>query len=313
MFDDWLYRVSRSESTRRVLTPLARSYLRYCPGRAGKEAFWNRVVNPYLAWEPYRFVASTIFGCRLAGNTRDMIQQYIYYFGVWEPELTDWISHHLAPGDGFIDVGANIGYYTLLASALVGDSGQVTAIEASPVIYQQLRANLERNRVTNVRALNVAASDHAGRLPLFRGPEHNSGETSLFQSPGSEPGGTIEAAPLSTILETTEVSRMRLLKVDVEGAEGAVIPGLMPLLKSTRQDVQLVIEFHPQYLTTPGKRAEDLINLICSAGFAPYRLRNEYWPLNYRKQDRANAPERFTGTIEGETVVIFSREDLAKG
>ncbi len=309
MLDDFLYRVSRSGKARRILTPLLRSYLRYVPGAPGKEALWNRVVNPYLAWQSYRFVARTAFGRRLAGDTQDMIQQYIYYFGVWEPELTEWISKQLHAGDSFIDVGANIGYYSLLASTLVGETGTVTAIEASPAIFQQLCANLARNDVTNVRSVNVAASDRQEMRPLFRGPNHNRGETSLFQGEGYLPDGMVQAAPLSAILQPREKNNARLIKIDVEGAEGAVLPELIPLASSTRADVEFIVEFHPQYLTTPGKTADDLIKLVCAAGFHPYCLENEYWPLSYRKNRKSNAPTPLRMPIQDETVVIFSRRD----
>jgi FkbM family methyltransferase len=288
---------------------MLRAYLRYFPGMAGKEALWDRVVTPYLAWQSYRFVAPTVFGQRLAGDTKDMIQQYLYYFGLWEPELTYWISEKLRPRDTFIDVGANIGYYSLLASSLVGKSGAVTAIEASPAIFQQLRANLARNHVTNVRCVNVAAADCRGTLPLFRGPAHNAGETSLFQGPGFESDGTVEAAPLGEILEPQEIARARLIKIDVEGAEGGVLPGLLPALNASRADLELIVEFHPQYLTAPGRTADELVMLAQAAGFQAYRLENEYWPLSFVKGSKAGIPARLRAKIEGETVVIFSRRD----
>ena len=309
MLDDFLYRVSRSTTARRILTPVLRGYLRHFPGTAGKEALWNRVVSPYLAWQSYPFVAPTVFGWRLAGDTKDMIQQYLYYFGLWEPELTYWIAGKLRPGDTFIDVGANIGYYSLLASALVGKSGGVTAIEASPAIFQQLRANLARNHVTKVRCVNIAAADRRGTLPLFRGPDHNAGETSLFQGPGFEPDGSVEAAPLAEILEPQEITRARLIKIDVEGAEGGVLPGLLPVLSASHADLELIVEFHPQYLTEPGRTADELVKLVQAAGFQPYRLDNDYWPLSFVKGSKAGTPRRLHTPIEGETVVIFSRRD----
>jgi precorrin-6B methylase 2 len=94
----------------------------------------------------------------MKGDAKDIIQQYIYYFGVWEPRITGWVSRHLAPGDTFIDVGANIGYYSLLASPLVGKTGTVVAIEASPRTFDDLLFNLELNNVSNVRPVNVAVS-----------------------------------------------------------------------------------------------------------------------------------------------------------
>lgn len=312
MFDHLLYRLSQSPGARRFLTPLARGYLRYAPGMAGKDALWNRVVNPYLAWQSHEFVAPTRFGRRIAGNTQDMIQQYIYYFGLWEPDLSDWISGRLRPGDTFIDVGANIGYYALLASTRVGRSGSVVAIEASPTIFRQLRANLERNRTANIRAVNIAASDRRGKVQLFCGPSHNCGKTSLFREKGLERREEVEAAPLTDILEPHELAGARLIKIDIEGAEGGVLPGLVKWLPSGRADLELIIEFHPQNLTEPGTSAADLLELLRACGFHAYRMVNDYWPLNYLKERKGKRPTPLQSPIEGETVVVFSRQDGAK-
>jgi FkbM family methyltransferase len=309
MFDDFLYRLLQSPTARGILTPVARSYLRYAPGTLGKEALWNRVVNPYLAWQSHPFIAATRFGARLAGNTKDMIQQYVYYFGLWEPYLTDWITRQLRPGDTFVDVGANIGYYSLLASRVVGASGSVVAIEASPAIFQELQANLARNRVANVRSVNLAASARRGMVRLFRGPAHNFGETSLFESTGGEFMGNIEAAPLEEILEPSELANARLIKLDIEGAEGAVLPGLIPRLTSGRADLELIVEFHPKFLVEPGQRVGELVELLGNAGFHAYRMENDYWPLNYFREAKDRRPVRLDAAIKDETVVVFSRRE----
>jgi FkbM family methyltransferase len=309
MIDDFLYRLSQSPTARGILTPVARSYLRYAPWMLGKEVLWNRVVNPYLAWQSHPFIATTVFGARLAGDTRDMIQQYIYYFGLWEPHLTDWITSQLRPGDTFVDVGANVGYYSLLASRLVDASGSVVAIEASPAIFRELQANLARNRVTNVRAVNLAASARRGKVRLFRGPGYNLGETSLFESSGGGPMGDTESALLEEILEPCELAHARCIKLDIEGAEGAVLPGLIPRLNSGRADLELIVEFHPQFLIEPGQRVGELVELLRIAGFHAYRMENDYWPLNYFREAKAKRPVRLDAAIQNETVVVFSRRE----
>src|SRR5205823_8966527 len=113
----------------------------------------------------------------IGGDTRDTIQQYIYYFGVWEPHLTRWIVRRLVCGDAFIDVGANVGYYSLLASKLVGTSGSVVAIEASPATFKILQSNLALNQVRNVRAMNVAVYHSKTAMKVFRGSEYDVGHT----------------------------------------------------------------------------------------------------------------------------------------
>jgi FkbM family methyltransferase len=309
MLDNLAYRWSQSRTARRFLTPLLRTYLRYCPIAAGKEALWTRVVNPYFAWHSRPFVARTVFGPALAGDTRDMIQQYIYFFGIWEPELTAWIAGRLAPGDTFIDVGANIGYYSLLASKHVGKSGRVIGIEASPAVFKQLHENVTRNRLANVQTVNVAVSDRKGVVQLFRGPDHNVGETSLFQGEGFEPGDSVASAPLEEIVSREDLAAARLIKIDIEGAERFVVPALAPILRSGRADLELIVEFHPQYLTEPGQRADDLIQMMNASGFYPYRLQNAYWPFNGTTKPGGVRPKRLHAPIQEETVIIFSRKD----
>ena len=147
-----------------VLIPAARAYIRYAPASARKERFWREVVDPYLAWRDHRFTARTVAG-RIAGSTRDILQQYLYYFGAWEPQVSSFIRDRLKPGDSFIDVGANIGYFSLLASRLVGRGGPVVSVEASPSIHHDLAENIRRNGAA-IRAVNRAASDKAGVLKL---------------------------------------------------------------------------------------------------------------------------------------------------
>src|ERR1019366_3290126 len=96
--------------------------------RLGKRTVWD-LLSPHLWWLERFVQAETVFGCTLYVDTRETGGRYIYYFGIWEPNLTRWIQERLSPDDTFIDVGANIGYYSLLAAKL---GSQVVAIEAAP-------------------------------------------------------------------------------------------------------------------------------------------------------------------------------------
>ena len=109
MLDGFFGRLLQHRAARTGLVPLMRAYIRYFPVSAGKSFVWRRIVDPYLAWEPRAFRARTAFGFHVEGDSKDLIQQWIYYFGIWEPALTTWIRRRLRPGDLFVDVGANIG------------------------------------------------------------------------------------------------------------------------------------------------------------------------------------------------------------
>ena len=93
----------------------------------------------------------------IAGSTKDVIQRYCYVFGIWEPNITHWTEAFLREGDLVLDVGANIGYFSLLASQAVGTTGTVVAVEPVPSIVTALKTNLAMNSAANVVVHAVAA------------------------------------------------------------------------------------------------------------------------------------------------------------
>ena len=295
----------RHRATHAVI-PLARAYIRYAPLRAGKLAFWERFVFPRLAWHSHSFTARTRFGARLSGRTDEILQQYIYYFGLWEPDITRLVRQRLRPSDAFVDVGANAGYYTLLGSRLVGESGTVIAIEPSPELFTVLQANISLNGAANVRAVNIAAADRPGRLPLFRGPSENTGLATVVPDQGLEFDRLVEAQPLSTLLHPDELKDVRLVKIDVEGGEAEVVAGMEPLLRSGRDDLEVIVELHPEQLGPEG--SERVLAIFRDAGFDAYLLENDYSPAAYLEAARPSAPQPVHGPIEHECNLIFTRQ-----
>jgi len=298
-----------SGSLRPLLTPLVRAFVRYTPLVLDKRSFWDRIVNPYFAWNSHKFVASTVFGSKIAGNTREILQQYVYYFGVWEPNLTRWIATRLRPGDTFIDVGANIGYFSLLASKIVGDAGKVVSIEASPKIFEALIANLTRNRVRNVRPVNIAVSDGPGIVKVFGGNDYHTGLTTICEQRGLKFECEVQTATLGTILQPEELRTARLIKIDVEGAEWRAVQGMLKVLSITRSDLEIMVEINPELLLRQGKDPEDLLRMFSSAGFNAYSLENDYTALSYLTPHNEKRPLRFRTPINCETDMIFSRQD----
>jgi FkbM family methyltransferase len=282
--------------------PFARAYLRYTPFDRSRDYMWMNWIEPYLAWHSHAFEARTRFGPRIAGTTFDILPQHIYYFGVWEPVLTKWIEERLKPGDTFIDVGANVGYFSMLASVLVGPSGSVVAVEASPTICERLSRGLRRNRLANVRLVNAAASAEHGRQMVFLGPDSHTGLTATHAASHLTAEREVDAAPLSSLLTHEELGRARLIKIDVEGAEDAVIAGVAPALADASADLEIAIELHPGDHT-------GLFTTLERAGFHAYQLEIDYSPLRYRHLDTAPRPRRLREPVEGELDVIFSRRE----
>jgi len=99
---------------------LSRFYLRYIPIYQGKETLWKKLCRPYINWRGMKSVSKTRSGFKIYCDLQDIIQEKIVYFDEWEPNLTAFLNRRLKSGDVFIDIGANIGYYSLLAERLVG-------------------------------------------------------------------------------------------------------------------------------------------------------------------------------------------------
>jgi FkbM family methyltransferase len=297
----------------RSLTDPARAYIRRLPWAPLRRPLAREFLDPALVANPRRFTTTVRGGARIAGTTEDIIQRYLYEFGIWEPNLTAFIERRLTPRRTFIDVGANIGYFSLLAAGLVGPNGSVVAVEADPGVFAALTGNLEANAAVNVRPLHVAASDRHGTLQLFAGERGNCGATTTVPMPGVLPSADVEAAPLSELLRADEISGARMVKVDVEGAELAVVRGLEPVLDRMPDDVELVIELTPGPSEGSGDDgAVAVIDLLCAHGFHPYELENVYRPGAYATPGRPRDPKRLRRPLAERTDVVFSRIDAGE-
>jgi len=309
----WLRRKTK-DGLARLVMPLTRACIRRLPFVRAKQAVWDLFVVRHLWWREFDFAARTRLGVKIVGNTSDPIQRFIYYFGVWEPNLTALISERLKPGDVFVDVGANIGYFSLLAAKLVGSPGKVVAIEASPEAFHRLERNLRCNRARNVRAVNVAVSDCEEDLQFYAAPENESGRTTAEPSLANHehfvPSFRMRALPLALILSKEEVKGARLMKIDVEGYEWPVLLGLVPMLEACRSDLEVVVEVTPSALARRNVKCADLLGLFGARGFHPYRLNNEYTPKSYLLWERPARPVRLKQwQFTEQEDLVFSRLD----
>jgi FkbM family methyltransferase len=282
----WKTRAARFVSRFITFIPLVRALMKYLPA-AQRKRVWTYICDDKLALHHHHFTVRTEYG-RFTGDSADLIPQYVYYFGHWEPVVSELISRRLRPGQTFIDVGANTGWYTLLAAHRVGPTGRVVAIEPSPANFSWLSENVKRNRLGNVHLVNEAAWSGESELPFFQGPASSSAVSSVMRSFAELKGceqraQMVRARPLATLLTPDEVSSMRVLKIDVEGAELEVVRGLEPVLDSAPNDLELFLELNPgQY------DVEELLQVFRKRGFRAWIIPNEYAPNYYLNFSRAN-------------------------
>jgi FkbM family methyltransferase len=270
--------------------------LRPFPGLLG--AYLPKAYD-YLDWRWSDITTcKTEFGAKMRCRLNDLIQRKIAYFGVWEPNLTAYFRKCLKPGDIVLDVGANIGYFTLLGSSLVGPTGRVISIEAAPQIFRLLSDNIALNRATNVRAVNCAAAYEEGEMSIYSADDANIGSSSTIPVEGNKLTGTVKALPLHDIATREELARVRLIKIDIEGAEQPVVRSILENLSLYSSDCEIALEVA---VASNGIFAD-----MAAHGFKAYELQNDYSDKFYMSRI-TSSPSPFSGTVTKLTDFIFSR------
>lgn len=157
--------------------------------------------------------------------------------GYFESATQQFIVEELGAGDTFIDAGANVGFFTLLGSRTVGRSGKVVAFEPLQRNVELLEHHLELNRVTNAVVVRSALSDHSG----YEGfGSKSSPSMARLSNDGAE---RVEVTTLDEALTALDLGEVRLIKIDVEGAEAEVLAGAASTL-SRQPRPSLVIATH---------------------------------------------------------------------
>ena len=265
-------------------------------------------------WRPLTIVGTTEDGIHFRCRLPDIVQTYVYLFGTWEPDLTAFLRRRLRPGDTFIDVGANVGYMSALASRLVGPRGVVVSIEPAPIASAALHETVAMNDLTNIRLVAAAVSDRDDEFPLFVGPSYSSTFTTIVASRrGLRENGRVRAAALGSLVTREELATTRLIKIDVEGAEDRVLAGMLASVDALAADAELVVEVMPTWWSDPQLRPIDVLRPFLERGFHVYLLPNDYSPWRYLWPRDVGAPQRFRDFAmlgrRGKRDIVLSRID----
>jgi hypothetical protein len=158
--------------------------------------------------------------------------------------------------------------------------------------------------------VNAAALGSRSTVRLYRGTDYNRGETTTVPGLGGEFECEVDAYPLQELLSPQEIESMRLLKIDVEGAEHSILASF-DAYGRLRRDVELIVEMHPQYLARRGESVAGVLDILAAERFHPYVIGEEFWMPGYLRHGRRalGPPRRLDGQVEDGTVLIFSRVD----
>ncbi len=165
----------------------------------------------------------------------------------YEPEVADWMSRILREGSTFVDAGSNNGYFSIMASKIVGPAGRVYAFEPNPVAYGRLLRNRDLNAAVNCFPRMEALGDHAGEVRVMV-DSLDDGLSQVKEVPShlriDEPAGV----PMSRLDQIRIEAAPSLIKVDVEGYEVHALRGMEGLLHNNRS-VVLIVEWNPSFGT----------------------------------------------------------------
>jgi FkbM family methyltransferase len=251
--------------------PLAAAVIRHLPmGRYRAMHRLCRKPPPAFLMQMPEDIGGYSFHCDL----RDAISREVCFAGHYEPQETALVQSILQSGMSFVDVGANWGYFTLLAASLVGPTGRVLSLEPDPRLFPILQENVRRGELNQVTVLQVAAAHEPGTLMLAGYAEDggNFGVSRIVANSGEEHQVfQVRSDSLDRILHPQGFSSVDLLKMDIEGAEAFAIAGLENSL-AEKKIKRLVLELHPAQLAEHGSSITAIVQILQNAGYRAWTI-----------------------------------------
>lgn len=218
-------------------------------------------------------LVATRWGAKMLVDTRDAaIAPWLVLDGMWEPHVTSWMQSTLRPGQVFVDVGANVGYFTLLGASLVGPGGRVVAVEAHPTLAEVLQRNVVINGYYGyVVTHNKAAWSETTQLEFhiranFAGNSSvgHIDDEGLRRLGDTEEAVQVQAVVLDDLL--ADLPRVDMMKIDVEGAEVHAFQGLTRTIEAN-PGIIIMFEWARAQIESVGDTPQALADLVEGMGF----------------------------------------------
>ena len=190
--------------------------------------------------------------------------------GSYEPEQTGWVLECLAPGDRFVDIGANFGWYTALVSTLHNRSLDVFAFEPSSVAAQVIATTIDENHLHNVTLVRSAVGDCVGEISLYMPMNESLHSPSVFFSDPNFVPLQVPLISLDSYALLADGRPINLIKIDVEGSEPNVIRGMSNLCRRGMVK-NIICEFNSGWLRRNSWTPAQLLELITSLGFVVHK------------------------------------------
>lgn len=192
--------------------------------------------------------------------------------GLHEPFITERIGRWVEPRSVALDIGAHIGYFTLILSKLVGPTGEVHAFEPFPDSFQLLKGNVELNGAKNVQVHELAITDQFAMKPLFLSENH--GDHRLYDSKDGRDAIVVDTDSVFNFFTGRYSRPPDFIKMDIQGNEGWAILGMLPFFQNGRWPV-ILMEFWPTGLARSGFKPEALFWIMGRYGYRFYDVQEQ--------------------------------------
>ncbi len=246
-----------------------------------KEKFINILLNSSLVRSNLvislgRFVRSLsksniveIEGRKMFTQNNDGLALSI--FKIYEPNQTKIVKKYVHEGDVVIDVGAHVGYYTLLMAQLVGKNGKVYSFEPDPVNFELLKKSVEINGFENVVLIQKAVSDTTEKIKLFLG-DNDSAINRIYDAKLGDAKKSIDVESVTIDEYFKENDKLfNFIKIDSEGSEAKIINGMEKFLTKNRKLIMMT-EFFPFLIKKSGDEPKQYLKSLENSGFELYNI-----------------------------------------
>lgn len=202
----------------------------------------GRLIRLPLRLLPKGTVMPVMFGPMRGGRIIVGASDHGTWMGTYEGDKVRSFAERVRPGQTVYDLGAHIGYYTLLASRLVGPDGRVIALEPEPQNLRFLRRHLQLNRVTNVEVVEAAVTDSVGEISFEVGPTSTTGKVAAG---GVASSLAVRCVTIDDLVLVQGMPAPDLIKMDIEGAEGLALRGAEQVFARYRPTIFLATHNPP--------------------------------------------------------------------
>jgi len=254
-----------------TLLKIFRWYFRKFPVRKGKIPVLT-LISKWGLTDNKKLIGTYDSDIKINLDLDDWIQKLIYFFGCYEVEKTETAFWKKFVKDDFIilDIGANVGYYSLMA-AKRAINGTIYAFEPVSTTYDKLKRNIALNNFLNIKPQNLAVSTHSGFIDIYVADNKNTGTSSITKHihfNGSKE--RVKTTSIDEFVLEQHITRTDLIKIDVEGAEMLVLEGMRNTLLNFNPMV--MVELIDERLVSAGSSLKEAYDFFDALGYKSYKL-----------------------------------------